>query len=543
MVDEGDESVEATPSKPPPPEPESLAKKIQDLIDSMPFPQPGEGKSIPIVKNPKPPARDKDGRPIPPPNATPVKDSKLLAFLSSATIMNGSDTGRRSIWSVLESLGVPPHGFPPTNDKDEERTTPPDSGEGGHDTDGDGSPDIFADTSSVMVYSPLIPDRKDLVELAELVDLEGNSVDGGSSYPVAGTSWGQVWPLSAIWNSSSIANASGDTSPVIHRVSSEVVISGTRTGVDGNGNPVRIRTARAWVPSDTKLSVQAMWWGYRLYLPPPVLEILDDKTLEATKRAAMITTALTWFFNNLPINSLPIAVRPALLLLQRIAPFVGYIGTFISWSWKTVKSYDVGFGVTLTATWLLPIALIPGTWNEYDFPKSPSPASPIPLPPRHLLTLLRLLHRQHQHLQILRRCLHPHQNHPHNYLHPHQLNRQLHFLQIHHHLLLHLPFSHLAPLQTQPPASPLNYPTYLPPIAHTAASRPPLSALDTSASGPHSPTPPVPMEVPPSSPLAKRLLQGPMMNPVPLPDENAPMPKFKERVRGVFKKRQNVDLN
>ncbi|KAF9032078.1 hypothetical protein BJ165DRAFT_1320395, partial [Panaeolus papilionaceus] len=117
------------------------------------------------------------------------------------------------------------------------------------------------------------------------------------------------------------------------------------------------------------------------YLPPPVLEILDDKTLEATKHAALLTTALTWFLNNLPINSLPIAVRPAFLLLQHIAPFVGYIGTFLSWSWKTVKSYDVGFDVTLTATWLLPIALIPGTWKEYDFPKSPSPASPIPLPP------------------------------------------------------------------------------------------------------------------------------------------------------------------
>lgn len=78
------------------------------------------------------------------------------------------------------------------------------------------------------------------------------------------------------------------------------------------------------------------------YLPPPVLDILSDKTLEATKRAAMITTALTWFFNNLPIDSLPPQVRPAALLLQRLAPYLGYIGTFISWSWSTIKSYDIG---------------------------------------------------------------------------------------------------------------------------------------------------------------------------------------------------------
>lgn len=78
------------------------------------------------------------------------------------------------------------------------------------------------------------------------------------------------------------------------------------------------------------------------YLPPPVLVILSDKTLEATKRAAMITAALTWIFNNLPVNALPPAVRPAAILLQRIVPYLGYIGTFIAWSWSTIKSYDVG---------------------------------------------------------------------------------------------------------------------------------------------------------------------------------------------------------
>ena len=110
----------------------------------------------------------------------------------------------------------------------------------------------------------------------------------------------------------------------------------------------------------------------------------------------MITTALTWFFNNLPISSMPLAIQPTLILLQRLAPYLGYIGTFISWSWGAIKKYDigestlfpplvnayfgVGYGVTLTATWILPIALIPGTWHEYDFPKSPEPTPPVPLP-------------------------------------------------------------------------------------------------------------------------------------------------------------------
>jgi len=78
------------------------------------------------------------------------------------------------------------------------------------------------------------------------------------------------------------------------------------------------------------------------YLPPPVLDVLSDKQLEATRRAAIITTALTWFFSNIPIDVLPPAVRPALALLKTLIPLVGYIGTFISWSWGTVQSYDTG---------------------------------------------------------------------------------------------------------------------------------------------------------------------------------------------------------
>jgi len=72
------------------------------------------------------------------------------------------------------------------------------------------------------------------------------------------------------------------------------------------------------------------------------MDILSDQTLEAAKRASLIATALAWFFNNLPIDMFPLQVRPALLLMQRIVPYLGYIATFISWSWGTVKSYDVG---------------------------------------------------------------------------------------------------------------------------------------------------------------------------------------------------------
>ncbi|KAJ3992674.1 hypothetical protein F5050DRAFT_1787368, partial [Lentinula boryana] len=56
----------------------------------------------------------------------------------------------------------------------------------------------------------------------------------------------------------------------------------------------------------------------------------------------MISTALTWLFDNIPVAVVPPPLQPVLLLLQKIIPYVSYIGTFISWSWETIKGYDTG---------------------------------------------------------------------------------------------------------------------------------------------------------------------------------------------------------
>ncbi|PPQ97233.1 hypothetical protein CVT26_000758 [Gymnopilus dilepis] len=472
----------------------TLAKRIQGLIDALPFPT-SPRRDIPVPKNPSPPEQDSDGHPIFPPNTTPIKDSNLISFLSSPTIMNGSTTkGRPSIWTVLEALGVPPHGLPPKAVQEDVEGEPGSGSNQQQPSDSVPSPPanphpVLSDNTSVLLYSPLFPSAEDLVELGEQVPITVDEV-------VTPTSWTSVWPLSLWYGGSAPAGPGG----------------APNAGVDSQGRVVEVRTVQAWVPSTTKLSVQALWWGYRLYLPPPVLASLGDETLEATKRAAMITTALTWFFNNLPVSSLPAALQPAALLLQRLAPYLGYIGTFISWSWSTIKSYDVGYGVILSATWLLPVALIPGTWKSSDFPTSPSQGTPAPLP---------------------------------------------------------------APTPSSPPTSlpttPSSPPTSVPTSPTTTPSSPPPTTSPTptpSSPAPASPTPttpaptpqqliaqipvpptppedsippvpPVPQSpaVPPDSPLGEQLLHGPLISPVPLPDENAPAPEAQQvKWKGVKKR-------
>ncbi len=108
-----------------------------------------------------------------------------------------------------------------------------------------------------------------------------------------------------------------------------------------------------------------------------MLWVLNSKSMEAAKRAALLTTALKWLLDHIPTTFLPVQVRPAAMLLRRLVPFIGYIGAFIAWSWGAIRTFDRGYGVILSATWLLPVALIPGSWDESDFPKGQG----FPLPP------------------------------------------------------------------------------------------------------------------------------------------------------------------
>jgi len=130
-----------------------------------------------------------------------------------------------------------------------------------------------------------------------------------------------------------------------------------------------VKTRTRWVPSPDKISFQATWWGYRLYLPPPVLDVLNNKRLEAAKRAAILTTALQWLLGHVPLTVVPPQFRVGLLIARRLVPYLGYVGGFVAWSWGAMKSFDKGHGIVLTATWLLPVALIPGSWEPNEAPE------------------------------------------------------------------------------------------------------------------------------------------------------------------------------
>ena len=253
------------------PEPISFAMKIRPLIDSLPLPTTLTRVGITggsrnthesdHVHDEIP----KDGRGPPIPASV---DARLMQLLSSERVMNGNAVGmegakgkegsyRQSVWSVLERLRPGHIGSERAEDKAQNaQDTSRDHGGG------------------VMMYSPLEPTADSEVELAEseLEYVDPTETDE----PTKRTEKGKE----------------------------KERIPGPRSV------PAAPAYEKVWVPSTTKLSLYTAWWGYRLYLPPPVMATLGSTKVKATARAAMVTTALKWFLDKLPLMMVPPALKP-----------------------------------------------------------------------------------------------------------------------------------------------------------------------------------------------------------------------------------------
>ncbi|KAF9786799.1 hypothetical protein BJ322DRAFT_675737 [Thelephora terrestris] len=393
------------------PTPTSLAQRIHSIIASTPTAtyQPMALES-PTTPNDR---RSLPQSPVQGPSnlLSPMADSRLLSFLHSPRLMNSPGLGQPSVFSVLERLQSP---------MSRNRELPPDS----NDEQDSRGMEVADDGSSLMLCSPLIPQRDSLVEIAETEYVSyneaGRAVAESYRSPLR-----QIYTVDDIHEESESDDGQGSSEMRQDSTVGDRGVGSSQTTDedsaeapgDGEGRPgdapgtesrsifrwpwskteeerraeqkakeeKQKAEAKAkeeqklkkkneklvWVPSPINISLQTMWWGYRIYFPPPVLEVLNNKQLEAAKRAAMITSALQWLLDHVPVALIPPQFQLGLTLLRGLIPLLGYIGSFIAWSWSAIRVFDRGCGVTLTATWLLPIAIIPGTWQAYEVPATP----------------------------------------------------------------------------------------------------------------------------------------------------------------------------
>lgn len=141
------------------------------------------------------------------------------------------------------------------------------------------------DDTNIMMYSPLMPTPTSLVSIAEseisVVAVPEESEDEEETEPVQDTppppapepqppgqtqtsGWGlsKLWPFTS-WFSSSTSSTPANVEPpaATPRPQRSVVPASRPTSAQ-----VRLRRRRVWVPSRTQLSLETMWWGYRMYV-------------------------------------------------------------------------------------------------------------------------------------------------------------------------------------------------------------------------------------------------------------------------------------
>ena len=275
-----------------PPEPLTLARRIQALLS----PQTAHQASTPSATDATTSsgaAQSETAGPVTPGGSMPPGDSRFLALLGNPNVMSGSlDKGRQSVFAILDRLRRPsahgteaPAGAAPSSTPGEEYD------------DDDREGDV-----SVMLYSPLVPSEDSEVELAAS-DIMSVFDDGETleyELPARPLSFVQAGEQLTPRSSSSRAlppetpgRSAQDEGPadasqsdtrkepgnagwfdslkekVVEggKLVSDKLAEGTKSlkGKTGEGRKI-VKTKTRWVPSPDKISFQATWWGYRLYV-------------------------------------------------------------------------------------------------------------------------------------------------------------------------------------------------------------------------------------------------------------------------------------
>ncbi len=247
-------------------EPTSLARRIQILLSSVPRVSFSASSSQESPPPPPPPitrASDDSTNPaetptvpiseFPEPNpasAALINDSKLISQLSSTSIMNGSiSKGRESVWVILDRLGLARTssnlGLGGSKGKEKAEGKQDDAlkkvAKGDREVPG---------SEDIMLYAPLEPDDASIVEVArsevvEVSDDEGTVVSGTSD-------------SEAEAKGTSVLDSK--TKPKDEQDNSDK--KGKDKALPEKPKPVKEKII--WVPSATKISLQATWWGYRM---------------------------------------------------------------------------------------------------------------------------------------------------------------------------------------------------------------------------------------------------------------------------------------
>ncbi|KAF9913526.1 hypothetical protein BX616_009911 [Lobosporangium transversale] len=110
-------------------------------------------------------------------------------------------------------------------------------------------------------------------------------------------------------------------------------------------------------PPNDVISAYTYWWGYEIYVPHNCMAKLQRVTN---------TSQIFFGFLSGAVSGIP--GLAALVPLSRI------ISAWVGFQWALIQAEDLGKGVVLSATWVLPVALAPRSWDYLGTEDVPAPA-------------------------------------------------------------------------------------------------------------------------------------------------------------------------
>lgn len=98
-------------------------------------------------------------------------------------------------------------------------------------------------------------------------------------------------------------------------------------------------------PPLDRMAIFTFWWGFEITLPKPSMGYLST--------AHSVSGAFLNFLSTMVISG----------GVPELLPFVKYLSMAFDLEYKAIQSADRGNGVVLAATWVMPLALVPRSWD------------------------------------------------------------------------------------------------------------------------------------------------------------------------------------
>ncbi|KAF9549396.1 hypothetical protein EC957_003785 [Mortierella hygrophila] len=225
-----------------------------------------------------------------------------------------------------------------------------------------GEPSITTTTTTVTTITMTAEEVKKAAaeaEAAEAAEIEEAKAKAAEQEAVA-TAADVVVESTAVKKDKEVVTATATakatgtgTNKNIGTITSSTIVANIKTTADKTTLVSTLNSIKKQIVALTKtppidvISAYTYWWGYEIYVP--------HKCMNKLQRVSNTSQIFFGFLSG------AVAGMPGLAAL---VPLSRIISAWVGFQWAIIHAEDLGKGVVLSATWVLPVALAPRSWDR-----------------------------------------------------------------------------------------------------------------------------------------------------------------------------------